>query len=211
MIYLIDGDDRNKAESIAKRYLGGEYEFFDADSLEKTDLPSIFQGTTLFSEKRAILIKDLTLKKELFSELPRFLHTEHKIAILEQKIDKRNTVYKELLSISKTSPNLIRIENYKLPDIADTFLTFRVFDIALKDGRRAVRILREAEAENSPYLTIGAWTKKALDLLVKHPNGEKEKRIIKELAQIDLLLKDTKFSKSPWTILESFLIRLSNI
>ena len=56
MIYLIDGDDRKKAEMAAKNFLGKDYEIFDADCLGKTDLLSIFQGTTLFNENRKILI-----------------------------------------------------------------------------------------------------------------------------------------------------------
>ena len=48
MIYLIEGDDRKKAESKAKDFLGENYEVIDAESLEKADLVSIFKGTTMF-------------------------------------------------------------------------------------------------------------------------------------------------------------------
>ena len=70
MIYLIDGDDRKKAEKTARKILGEGYEIFDAEMLEKSDLVSIFQGTTLFNEVRKILIIDLSQQKDLFSELP---------------------------------------------------------------------------------------------------------------------------------------------
>ena len=76
MIYLIDGDDRKKAEQAAHDFLGNTIEVIDADTLEKNDLVSIFQGTTLFEETRHILIKDLSLKKDLFLELPKFIETE---------------------------------------------------------------------------------------------------------------------------------------
>ena len=210
MIYLIDGDDRKKAEMAAKNFLGKDYEIFDADCLGKTDLLSIFQGTTLFNENRQILIKDLSLKKELFQELPKYIDTEHKVAILEQKFDKRSAVYKELLGFTKKSPNLIKIENFKIAEQIDRFLMFRAFDIALTDGLRAVRLIKNEEKNNSPYLTIGSWTKKATDLFVLHPNSEREKRILKELAKIDILIKQTSFSKDPWIVLESFLVELSN-
>ena len=209
MIYLIDGDDRKKAETAAKRFLGENFEVVDADILEKSDLVSIFQGTTLFSETRKILIKDLSLRKDLFLELPKYLETEHKIVILEQKIDKRNAIYKELLTAAKKNPEAVKIEEFKMPEQVDRFLTFRVFDIALTDGKRAVKLLREAEEDNSPYMTIGSWAKKAVDLLATRPNGEREKRILKRLAEIDMLLKQTSFSKEPWFLLESFLLELS--
>lgn len=210
MIYLIDGDDRKKAESKAKDFLGENYEVIDAESLEKADLVSIFQGTTLFSETRKILIKDLGAKKELFAELPKYLETEHRIVILEQKIDKRNAVYKELAAVAKKNPQQVKIDEFKITEEVDKFLTFRVFDIALTDGKRAVKLLREAEENNSPYLTVGSWTKKAVDLLAARPNGEREKRIVKKLAEIDMMLKQTSFSKEPWLLLETFLLELSD-
>lgn len=210
MIYLIDGDDRKKAESKAKDFLGEDYEVIDAESLEKADLVSIFQGTTLFSETRKILIKDLEAKKELFAELPKYLETEHRIVILEQKIDKRNAVYKELAAVAKKNPQQVKIDEFKITEEVDKFLTFRVFDIALTDGKRAVKLLREAEESNNPYLTVGSWTKKAVDLLAARPNGEREKRIVKKLAEIDMMLKQTSFSKEPWLLLETFLLELSD-
>lgn len=210
MIYLIDGDDRKKAESKAKDFLGENYEVIDAESLEKADLVSIFQGTTLFSETRKILIKDLEAKKELFAELPKYLETEHRIVVLEQKIDKRNAVYKELAAVAKKNPQQVKIDEFKITEEVDKFLTFRVFDIALTDGKRAVKLLREAEESNNPYLTVGSWTKKAVDLLAARPNGEREKRIVKKLAEIDMMLKQTSFSKEPWLLLETFLLELSD-
>ena len=124
MIYLIDGDDRKKAESKAKDFLGENYEVIDAESLEKADLVSIFQGTTLFSETRKILIKDLGAKKELFAELPKYLETEHRIVILEQKIDKRNAVYKELAAVAKKNPQQVKIDEFKITEEVDKFLTY---------------------------------------------------------------------------------------
>ena len=177
MIYLIDGDDRKKAEQTARDFLGNNIEVIDADALEKNDLVSIFQGTTLFEETRHILIKDLSLKKDLFLELPKFIKTEHQVVILEQKIDKRNAIYKELLDAARSNPEKVKIENFKLPEQVDTFLVFRAFDIALTDGKRAIKLIREAEEENSPYATIGAWTKKAVDLFVAKGGTEREKKI----------------------------------
>ena len=210
MIYLIDGDDRKKAEQAAHDFLGNTIEVIDADTLEKNDLVSIFQGTTLFEETRHILIKDLSLKKDLFLELPKFIETEYQVVILEQKIDKRNAIYKELLDAAKSNPEKVKVENFKLPEQVNTFLVFRAFDVALTDGKRAVKLIREAEEENSPYATIGAWTKKAVDLFVAKGGTEREKKIIKRLAEIDMLLKQTGFSKDPWILLESFLIELSS-
>ena len=104
----------------------------------------------------------------------------------------------------------MKIDEFKITEEVDKFLTFRVFDVALTDGKRAVKLLREAEENNSPYLTVGSWTKKAVDLLTARPNGEREKRIVKKLAEINMMLKQTSFSKEPWLLLETFLLELSD-
>ena len=48
MIYLIDGDDRKKAEQAARDYLGTDIEVIDADNLEKQELVSIFSRHNSF-------------------------------------------------------------------------------------------------------------------------------------------------------------------
>ena len=67
MIYLVDGDDRKKAEQTARDFLGNNVEVIDADTLEKNDLVSIFQGTTLFEE--TYFDKRFELKKRFISRI----------------------------------------------------------------------------------------------------------------------------------------------
>ena len=211
MIYIFDGEDRKKAEQKARMILGEKIEIIDADNIGLAELESIFLGVTFFEAERRILIKDLFLKKDLVEKLPNLINTPHKIVLLETKLDKRGAVYKELVKLAKTNSE-IKFETFAAAEqTVDRNAVFRIFDLAMTDGRRAVKNLQSIESDNDPYATIGAWTKKAVDLFASKKNAEKERRILKRLAEIDMLLKQTNFSKEPWVVLESFLIELSSL
>ena len=209
MIYIFDGEDRKKAEQKARMILGEKIEIIDADNISLAELESIFLGVTFFEAERRILIKDLFLKKDLVEKLPNLINTPHKIVLLETKLDKRGAVYKELVKLAKTNSE-IKFETFAAAEqTVDRNAVFRIFDLAMTDGRRAVKNLQGIESDNDPYVTIGAWTKKACDLLERNP--KKARAILKELAKIDVLVKSTDFSKEPWTLLEGLLLRIPNL
>ena len=61
MLRVFVGDDRVSAEMALKRLIGGNYEVFEGENLSVGDLPSIFQGTSLFETgRRRILLKNLS-------------------------------------------------------------------------------------------------------------------------------------------------------
>lgn len=209
MIYIFDGEDRKKAEQKARMILGEKIEIIDADNIGLVELESIFLGVTFFEAERRILIKDLFLKKDLVEKLPNLINTPHKIVLLETKLDKRGAVYKELAKLAKTNTE-IKFETFVAAEqTVDRNAVFRIFDLAMTDGRRAVKNLQSIESDNDPYATIGAWTKKAYDLLERNP--KKARVILKELAKIDVLVKSTDFSKEPWVLLEGLLLRIPNL
>lgn len=209
MIYIFDGEDRKKAEQKVRMILGEKIEIIDADNIGLAELESIFLGITFFEAERRILIKDLFLKKDLVEKLPNLINTPHKIVLLETKLDKRGAVYKELVKLAKTNME-IKFETFAAAEqTVDRNAVFRIFDLAMTDGRRAVKNLQSIESDNDPYVTIGAWTKKACDLLERNP--KKARVILKELAKIDVLVKSTDFSKEPWVLLEGLLLRIPNL
>jgi DNA polymerase III delta subunit len=69
MIHIYYGDDRIKAQQAIVRLLGKDYEVFDGAELTPSDLPSLFQGTSLFNESRKILIKDFSENKSISEKL----------------------------------------------------------------------------------------------------------------------------------------------
>lgn len=205
MLHIYYGDDRAKSEQQAKQVLGASYETIDTENLGISDLPTIFLGTSLFdSGNRKILLKSLADKKELFDELEKYLDTPHEIVILETKIDGKWGGFKNL----KKAQNIEIVENKIPEDPKKRWLAFNIYDLALKNSDAAIKILRENEETEDPYAMIGAWATSAIKNLKSAPNSKHNRTIVKKLAEIDNLLKTTKFSESPWPILESFLLRL---
>ena len=97
MIRIFYGEDRVMAQKMVKRQLGEEYEVIEAESLQASDMASVFLGTSLFGETRTILVKDLSSNKECWEILPKFVDDcSHNIVIWETKIDKRSATYKAL-------------------------------------------------------------------------------------------------------------------
>lgn len=205
MINLYYGDDRKKAQSFIYRQFGKDYEVIDGSEINISDLPSIFLGTSLFGDKRKILIKDLSENKPAFENLSNYLNSPHEVIIWEKSFDKRLKANKELLK----NPN-IKITEFKNPQKIDRNLAFNVYDTALHDGARALKLLDQLESTEDPYRLLGAWIWKALDNYKKHP-GEKEKRVLKELSNLDIQIKTTRLSSQPWLLLRSFLLRLSSL
>ena len=205
MLHIYYGDDRAKSDAAAKKVLGQNYEIIDAENLELSDLPTIFMGASLFeADSRKILLKGLADKKELFDELEKYLNTPHEIVILETKIDGKWGSFKNL----KKAQNIDIVENKIPEDPKERWLAFNIYDLALKNPDAAIKILRENEETEDPYAMIGAWATSAIKNLKSAPNSKHNRTIVKKLAEIDNLLKTTKFSESPWPILESFLLRL---
>ena len=68
------------------------------ETLAPSDLPSIFQGVTLFHDQRLILIRDLSENKPVFLELEKYLDlpSDNTIILVEKKLDKRTTTFKKL-------------------------------------------------------------------------------------------------------------------
>ena len=82
MIKIFTGENRMRANQEINTALGKDYEIIEGADLSPNDLPSIFQGASLFAEKRNILIRDLSENKLVFEKLPEYLDTPHNVIIL---------------------------------------------------------------------------------------------------------------------------------
>ena len=205
MIHLFYGTDRVKTRQAIDRLLGEGYEVIDGSELKPTDLPNIFLGTSLFGETRKILLKDLSENKTLFEKLPDFLNSPHEIVLWEKTFDRRLKVNKDLASDRR-----LDLREFKVYERVDRNLAFNVYDVALTNGPRALKMLEPLKATEDPYRLLGAWSWKAIDNFKNRP-GDKEKRVLKELSNLDMKLKTTRLSSEPWLLLQSFLLRLSSL
>ena len=192
-----------------KKVLGEEYEIFDGENLGIQDIVNICQGTSLFGDKRKILIRDLTpVRKEkdeesdepgidFYAEFLKYVDTPHTIVIWETMAPRRKS-FKEFSKCAGVRTQQFKIfEKKKIFDIAE---------LALVDGKKAALELKKVEDENDPYMFVGLLVSK-LCQKYNYSYGVKEKRALKALSELDMQMKTT--SLSPWTLLESFLLELS--
>lgn len=209
MFYIYYGDDRVRISQEVKKVLGEEYEIFDGENLGVQDIVNICQGTSLFGDKRKILIRDLTpVRKEkdeesdepgidFYAELLKYVDTPHAIVIWETMAPRRKG-FKEFSKCAGVRTQQFKIfEKKKIFDIAE---------LAFVDGKKAALELKKVEDENDPYMFVGLLVSK-LCQKYNYSYGVKEKRALKALSELDMQMKTT--SLSPWTLLESFLLELS--
>lgn len=202
MIKVFYGDDRVRAKAEITKFLGTkDYEIIEGADLAPADLPSIFLGNSLFTDTRAILIRDFTANRPVYEKLPEYLNTSHQIAILDVKIDKRSATYKSL-------KDQIEFQEFTLPKNPNLNLVFDIYRTAKHDGEKAVKMLEKIQAEEDPIMFCGLLISQALKDF-KNKQGTKEKRVLKELSKLDLDLKST--SLQPWLLVQSFLLRLSSL
>lgn len=202
MIRIFYGEDRVMAQKMVKRQLGEEYEVIEAESLQASDMASVFLGTSLFGETRTILVKDLSSNKECWEILPKFVDDcSHNIVIWETKIDKRSATYKAL---SKNKS--IEFKEFKLAEDPNKKVVFDIFDAAFGgDYKRALEMCNKIEQTNDPYMFMGLMTTQAIKKL--QLNNSRAPQALKALAQADIEMKTANVD--PWTLVKKALLKIS--
>ena len=202
MLRVFVGEDRLAAEMALKRVIGGNYEVFEGENLVVNDLPSIFQGTSLFETgKRRILLKNLSENPALWEKVADYADTEHEVVVWELKLDKRSLGYKNLKSSG------VEIQEFALKAKPEAKMVFGVLDTALRDGKRAVAQVEQIELEQDPFMFFGLMVTQALKKF-EQKGGAKEKRLLKELAKLDMEMKTTGLD--PWMLIKAFLLRMKS-
>lgn len=147
------GEDRGAAEGEMRQVLGVDYEVYEGENLELTDLPSIFQGTTLFGVagdgRRRILLKNLTERAEIWEKIGDYADTTHEVVIWEMKVDKRSTVYKSLAEKG------VEFREFKKAPEVNPRAVFGILDTAFRDGARALKEVEEIETTQDPFMFFG--------------------------------------------------------
>lgn len=85
---------------------------------------------------------------------------------------------------------------------------FDIFDTAMSDGQRAVKMLEEVQGEEDPYMFFGLLASQAIKKY-EWRAGARERKILKELSRLDIQMKTA--TVEPWLLIKSFLIRLSSL
>ncbi|MBQ2637933.1 hypothetical protein IJH15_00415 [Candidatus Saccharibacteria bacterium] len=200
MLKIFYGEDRIRAKNEIERILGNDYEVIEGPELDPTDLPNIFLGTSLLSDERKILIRDLSENRSAFEKLPDYLSTPHKTIIFETKLDKRSATYKLL-------KDKIEIKEFPARPDPNANLVFGIYNTAKRNGKKAIEDLEKIKPNQDPMMFFGLLVSQALRDFQQN-QGTKEKKALKELSKLDLDLKSSKLSS--WLLIESFLLRLSS-
>lgn len=201
---VIYGENRGAAEQEVRRILGENYEVYEGEDLSLTDLPSIFQGTTLFGdEKRRILLKNLTERAEIWEKIGDYADTAHEVVIWEAKVDKRSTGYKRLVEKG------VEFKEFKNVAEVDPRVAFGILDIALRDGAKAIKEVEKIETTQDPYMFFGLLVSQMVKKYEASRGGGRERAILKRMAEVDRQMKSTGIE--PWTLVKGFLVQVSHI
>ena len=110
MIHLILGENTYKAEQELTRIIadsGVTPERLDAAGLTPNRLADIVRGGSLFSEKRLVVLRQLSENKSVFEKLAEWaseVPSDTTLVLLESKLDKRTKAYKGLMKQAKVIP-----------------------------------------------------------------------------------------------------------
>lgn len=102
MITVLVGDDSfaiNEQLKAIKADFPGDIERIDGAAVELKRLPDLLMGSSLFSDKRLVVIRDLSKNTSVwgsFSDWIDRVSDDIHLVLVEEKIDKRTQSYKEL-------------------------------------------------------------------------------------------------------------------
>ena len=102
MIRVLTGDNSfeiDRALAQLKAEFSGTITTRDGEELTLKQLPDLLMGMTLFSEARLVIIKRLSLNKDIWQRLPDWLprlSDDVDLVLVEEKLDKRTATYKLL-------------------------------------------------------------------------------------------------------------------
>lgn len=106
MITLLTGDNSfgiHQALAVLVSGFDGTPEKIDGSELTLRDLPDLLMGSTLFAEKRLVIIKDISRNTSVWEKLPDWLgriSDDIHLVLIDSKPDKRTVSYKELKKVA---------------------------------------------------------------------------------------------------------------
>jgi DNA polymerase III delta subunit len=107
MVTLLIGENSFEINRALKRIaadFGGLAEKVDGATLETRQLPDLLMGVSLFSDKRLVIIRDLSANKVIWPEFSTWLQRvsdDINLVLVEPKPDKRTTTFKDLKKLTQ--------------------------------------------------------------------------------------------------------------
>jgi DNA polymerase III delta subunit len=106
MVTLLTGSNSFEISEALKEIAAGfdgRAEKIDGTTLEFKNLPDLLMGSTLFAEKRLVIIRDLSQNSGVWEKLPEWIpriSDDIQLVLVDEKPDKRLTAYKELKKVA---------------------------------------------------------------------------------------------------------------
>lgn len=106
MITVLTGENSFEIHEALQAIISsfkGQPERIDGSSLELKALPDLLMGSTLFATERLVIVKDLSENKAVWEKLPEWLprlSDDIHLVLVDAKLDKRTTTYKELKKLA---------------------------------------------------------------------------------------------------------------
>jgi DNA polymerase III subunit delta len=109
MIRLLIGEnsfeiDRELARIVTE--FEGTAEKIDGSELELRQLPDLLMGSSLFAEKRLVILKDLSSNKAVWTDFTQWLprvSDDINLVLVESKPDKRTKTFKDILKVASVT------------------------------------------------------------------------------------------------------------
>lgn len=233
MIYLLTGEDHVALDPAVQKIvssLGLTPEKLAGDELSESGLVDALTATTLFSDKRLVIIRRLSENKTLWNKLPDYLSRlsdDITLVLIEPTVDKRTTVFKTLKSVSE-------YQDFPLAR-ADDSAKFRLLDVALAGDKQQIQMMiDDMKLSEDPYLMFGliasqvfnltaVWSAEAGDDLAKDLglkpytlsrlktqakklNTSDVKKLTRLVADADWDIKNSR--GEPWLVIEKLLYQI---
>jgi DNA polymerase III delta subunit len=147
MVTLLTGSNSFEISEALKEIAAGfdgHAEKIDGTTLELKDLPDLLMGSTLFAEKRLVIIRDLSHNSSVWEKLPEWIpriSDDIQLVLVDEKPDKRLTAYKEL----KKAADVREFNNWGDRDypVAESWLLKRAEAQALKLDKKLAHLVVE--------------------------------------------------------------------
>lgn len=107
MITLLTGENSFEINREIERIIAvfdGQVERIDGSELELRQIPDLLMGSSLFAEKRLVIIKNLSENKSVWTDFGTWLERlsdDIELVLVEPKPDKRTKTFKELQKVAE--------------------------------------------------------------------------------------------------------------
>lgn len=147
MITLLTGSNSFEIADALKALTNsfdGQAEKIDGTTLELKNIPDLLMGSTLFAEKRLVIIRDLSQNSVVWEKLPEWIpriSDDIHLVLVDEKPDKRLTSYKEL----KKAAEVREFNNWGDRDysVAENWLLKRATDMNIKLDKKVAHHIVE--------------------------------------------------------------------